>query len=69
MILRLFKSLKELIIYCYQRIFSITHLLVSVESICIDNDIKINVALANKSPIGVDTKEDYLAIKNIMKYK
>ncbi|WP_075502102.1 3-deoxy-manno-octulosonate cytidylyltransferase [Candidatus Pelagibacter communis] len=35
----------------------------------IDNDIKINVALANKSPIGVDTKEDYLAIKNIMKYK
>ena len=35
----------------------------------IDNDIKINVALANKSPISVDTKEDYLAIKNIMKYK
>ena len=28
-----------------------------------------NVALANKSPIGVDTKEDYLAIKKIMKYK
>ena len=35
----------------------------------LDNDIKINVALADKSPIGVDTKEDYLAIKKIMKYK
>jgi 3-deoxy-manno-octulosonate cytidylyltransferase (CMP-KDO synthetase) len=35
----------------------------------LDNNIKINVALANKSPIGVDTMEDYLAIKKIMKYK
>ena len=35
----------------------------------LDNNISINVALANKSPIGVDTKEDYLAIKKIMKYK
>ena len=35
----------------------------------LDNDININVALASKSPIGVDTKEDYLAIKKIMKYK
>jgi len=35
----------------------------------LDNDININVALANRSPIGVDTKEDYLAIKNIMEYK
>ncbi len=35
----------------------------------LDNDIKINVALATKSPIGVDTKQDYLAIKKIMKYK
>ena len=35
----------------------------------LDNDININVALANKSPIGIDTKEDYLAIKKIMKYK
>ena len=35
----------------------------------LDNDIDINVALANKSPIGVDTEEDYLAIKKIMKYK
>ena len=29
----------------------------------LDHDIKINVALAKSSPIGVDTKEDYLAIK------
>ncbi len=35
----------------------------------LDNDININVALANKSPIGVDTEEDYVAIKKIMKYK
>ena len=35
----------------------------------IDNDIKINVALAKSSPIGVDTKEDFLAIKKIMEYK
>ncbi|MBD1140796.1 3-deoxy-manno-octulosonate cytidylyltransferase [Pelagibacterales bacterium SAG-MED39] len=35
----------------------------------LDNDIKINVALANKSPIGVDTKEDLVAIKKIMEYK
>tara|TARA_B100001063_G_C16594842_1_gene467545 strand:- start:64 stop:762 length:699 start_codon:yes stop_codon:yes gene_type:complete len=35
----------------------------------LDNNITINVALAKKSPIGVDTKEDYLALKKIMKYK
>ena len=35
----------------------------------LDNNININVALANKSPIGVDTQEDFLAIKKIMKYK
>ena len=35
----------------------------------LDNNIDINVALAKKSPIGVDTKEDYLAIKKIMEYK
>ena len=35
----------------------------------LDNGIDINVALATKSPIGVDTEEDYLAIKKIMKYK
>ena len=35
----------------------------------LDNNININVSLANSSPIGVDTKEDYLAIKKIMEYK
>ena len=35
----------------------------------LDNSININVALAQKSPIGIDTEEDYLAIKKIMKYK
>jgi 3-deoxy-manno-octulosonate cytidylyltransferase (CMP-KDO synthetase) len=35
----------------------------------LDNNININIALANKSPIGVDTEEDYLALKKIMKYK
>ena len=35
----------------------------------LDNGMKINVALAKSSPIGVDTKEDYLAIKKIMEYK
>ena len=34
-----------------------------------DNEININVALAKFSPIGVDTMEDYLAIKKIMEYK
>ena len=34
-----------------------------------DNNITINVALANSSPIGVDTEEDYLALKKIMEYK
>ena len=35
----------------------------------LDNNIDINVAQANSSPIGVDTKEDYLAIKKIIEYK
>ena len=35
----------------------------------LDNNIKINVTLAKSSPIGVDTKEDYLALKKIMEYK
>ena len=35
----------------------------------LDNNIKINVALASKAPIGVDTEEDYLALKKIMEYK
>ena len=35
----------------------------------LDNNIKINVALAKSSPIGVDTKEDFVAIKKLMEYK
>jgi len=35
----------------------------------LDNNLKINVTLAKSSPIGIDTKEDYLALKKIMEYK
>ena len=35
----------------------------------LDNNININVALAKSSPIGVDTEEDFVAIKKIMEYK
>ena len=35
----------------------------------LDNNIDINVALASSTPIGVDTEEDYLALKKIMEYK
>jgi 3-deoxy-manno-octulosonate cytidylyltransferase (CMP-KDO synthetase) len=35
----------------------------------LDNNIDINVALAASSPIGIDTEEDYLALKKIMEYK
>ncbi len=35
----------------------------------IDNKININVALADNTPIGIDSKEDYLALKKIMEYK
>ncbi|MBK68904.1 MAG: 3-deoxy-manno-octulosonate cytidylyltransferase [Legionellales bacterium] len=34
-----------------------------------ENNISIDVNLANSSPIGVDTKEDYLEIKKLMEYK
>ena len=32
----------------------------------LDNNINVNVALAKSSPIGVDTEEDYIAIKKII---
>ena len=35
----------------------------------LDNNIDINVSLAKSSPIGVDTEEDYLALKKILEYK
>ena len=34
-----------------------------------ENRIKINVALAKFSPIGIDTMEDYLALKKKLEYK
>ncbi len=34
-----------------------------------ENGIKINVALAKHCPIGVDTMEDYIALKKILEYK
>ena len=35
----------------------------------LENKIKINVALARSHSIGIDTKEDFVAIKKIMEYK
>ena len=35
----------------------------------LDNNIEIKVTLASSTPIGVDTEEDYLALKKIMEYK
>ena len=35
----------------------------------LENKIKINVALAKSHSIGIDTKEDFVAIKKIMEYK
>ena len=35
----------------------------------LDNNLKINVALAKSFSIGVDTEEDYIDIKKIMEYK
>ena len=34
-----------------------------------ENNIKIDVNLANSSPIGVDTYEDYMKIKKLMENK
>ena len=35
----------------------------------LENKIKINVALAKSHSVGIDRKEDYVAIKKIMEYK
>ena len=66
-------------IYCYQyetlkKFVSFTQTQNEIENKleqlrALDNDININVAFAKDSPIGVDTEEDFLAIKNIMEYK
>ena len=66
-------------IYCYQKDTlknfvsyaqssnEIKHKLEQLRAL--DNKIAINVALAKSSPIGVDTEEDFVAIKKIMEYK
>ena len=66
-------------IYCYSRVCleKFVHLDQSKNEIenrleqlrALDNNIDINVSLAMSSPIGVDTEEDYLALKKIMEYK
>ena len=66
-------------IYCYSRdcLEKFVHLDQSKNEIenrleqlrALDNNIDINVSLAKSSPIGVDTEEDYLALKKIMEYK
>ena len=66
-------------IYCYSRdcLKKFVHLNQSKNEIenrleqlrALDNNIDIYVSLASSSPIGVDTKEDYLALKKIMEYK
>ena len=35
----------------------------------LDHGLRINVALAKSSSIGIDTEEDFMAIKKIMEYK
>ena len=61
-----FQTLKKLISFDQSK-NELEHKLEQLRAL--DNNININVAQAIKSPIGVDTEEDYLAIKKIMKYK
>ena len=66
-------------VYCYSKnsLEKFVHLNQSKNEIenrleqlrALDNNIDINVSLAKSSPIGVDTEEDYLALKKIMEYK
>ena len=35
----------------------------------LDNNIDIDVVMAKNSPVGIDTEEDYIEIKNLMEYK
>ena len=66
-------------IYCYQR--EILKKFISLDQSqneiknnleqlrALDNGININVALSKSHTIGVDTQEDFVAIKKIMEYK
>ena len=66
-------------IYCYQneilkRFISLNQSSNEIENNleqlrALDNNININVALAKSYTIGVDTEEDFVAIKKIMEYK
>ena len=66
-------------IYCYQKVTlenfvslkqSSNEVKNNLEQLrAMDNGIKINVALAKSSPIGIDTEEDFVAIKKLMEYK
>ena len=73
------KAYHHLGIYCYnveilKRFISLKQSQNEIENRleqlrALDNKININVALAKSSPIGVDTQEDFMAIKKIMEYK
>jgi 3-deoxy-manno-octulosonate cytidylyltransferase (CMP-KDO synthetase) len=73
------KTYHHLGIYCYnveilKRFISLKQSQNEIENRleqlrALDNKINVNVALAKSSPIGVDTKEDFMAIKKIMEYK
>ncbi len=66
-------------VYCYSKdsLEKFVHLSQSKNEIrnrleqlrALENNIDINVSLAKSSPIGIDTIEDYLALKKIMEYK
>ena len=70
---------KHLGIYCFEKdtLKNFTSLKQSANEVknnleqlrALDNNISINVALAKGPSIGVDTQEDFVAIKKIMEYK
>ena len=72
------KTYHHLGIYCYnveilKRFISLKQSQNEIENRleqlrALDNKINVNVALAKSSPIGVDTEEDFMAIKKIMEY-
>ena len=73
------KTYQHLGVYCYQietleKFISLKQSQNEIENKleqfrALDNGMKINVALAKEAPIGVDTEEDFVAIKKIMEYK
>ncbi len=59
-------TLKEFV-SCNQSLNEVKNKLEQLRAL--DNNIMINVALAKSPTVGVDTKEDFVAIKKIMEYK